>query len=182
MADDLTVRDIATFIRRPGKSLTAAVDKLRNWTDVGIIKAKGPKRPGTGHKRRYTVDAMISAGILQALVDATGSPAIAFGDDMGGMVEALRVLAKEEGSRALLLVVSRDPSAQLVKFDLIPPDELGEHISKSTFDVQTVIKLRRIYERLISQREILEAANVNSKAQMENRKGRRARSLGRRLR
>lgn len=174
---DLTVSDIARHIQRPGESLTAAVDRLRNWTDMGIIKAKGPKRPGTGHKRRYSTDALISAGILQTLVDATGSPAIAFTENMGGMVEGLLGLVKREDARTFLLLISRPPSGE-PRFDFLPPEELAAQISKSPVDAHTVIRLRRVYERLMSEQKIFEAGYVQSK-EMEKPKRRRVRSPGR---
>lgn len=73
---DLTVRDIARHIQRRGESLTGAADRLRNWTDMGIVKAAGSKRPGTGRKRRYTGGALVEAVLLQALADGLGAPAI----------------------------------------------------------------------------------------------------------
>src|SRR5262245_37099558 len=72
----LTANDIAKRIQRPGESLRSAVDRLRNWTKEGIIKPVGDAHPGTGRKKQYAENAAVTAGILQALSDATGGTAV----------------------------------------------------------------------------------------------------------
>jgi hypothetical protein len=46
------------------------VDRIRGWTDVGLIGVLGSKFPGTGSRRRYVAEAIIDAVILTALTDA----------------------------------------------------------------------------------------------------------------
>src|SRR5262245_40929764 len=106
----MTVRDIAAIIHQDGELFSAAVERVRYWTDLGVLKAKGSKRPGTGHKRRYSADAAITAGILQTLIAATGSPAIALREGMATMLAQLRELAKLEEFSSTLIVIGKHPS------------------------------------------------------------------------
>ena len=174
---DLTARDIAAIIHRHDEPLSGAIDRVRYWTDLGVLKAKGPKSPGTGHKRRYPADAIMAAGILQSLVDATGSPAIAMRKDMGEMIASLQGLLRQEALASFLLVVGKSPSGHISEFHLIPPEDLGEHVAKSRLDVHAVIRLRQDW--LISALTDLETTDVSPQKKMENRKGRRVRSVDR---
>jgi len=63
------VRDIAVRIRRPHEDVVTVVDRIRGWTDVGLLKAVGEKHPGTGRKRRYPETTIYDALLLTALLD-----------------------------------------------------------------------------------------------------------------
>ena len=66
----LTVRDIAERIRRPHEDVTTVIDRIRGWTDVGLLEARGQKHPGTGARRAYDEMAIIDALLLTGLLDA----------------------------------------------------------------------------------------------------------------
>jgi hypothetical protein len=65
----LTVRDIAERIRRPHEDMTTVVDRIRGWTDVGLLEARGRKHPGTGKRRVYDEMAIVDAMLLTGLLD-----------------------------------------------------------------------------------------------------------------
>jgi hypothetical protein len=65
----LSVKDIAERIKRPGEELQVTVDRLRNWTDQGLIHQVGEKNPGKGRARRYGRDALLEAALLEVLTD-----------------------------------------------------------------------------------------------------------------
>jgi hypothetical protein len=67
---DYSVREIADHVRRPHEEMGTVVDRIRGWSDVGLIGVLGAKFPGTGSRRRYGPEAIIDAVILTALTDA----------------------------------------------------------------------------------------------------------------
>lgn len=142
----LTARDIAKHIQRPGESLTAAVDRLRNWTKMGIIEPSGEQNPGTGHKKQYSIDALPRAVILQALIDAMGSPALTLSPILDSLAKGFR--RRAEGAKRDLVVFSKEASGQGFEIQFANRSELARCISKSDYAVHTVIDLGRIYERV----------------------------------
>jgi len=66
----LTVADIADLIRRPEVKTAAVVERLRAWTDLGLLEPEGDPNPGTGIKRMYDDDIVYRAAVLNALADA----------------------------------------------------------------------------------------------------------------
>ncbi len=144
--ETLTVRDIAEHIQRDGESLTSAVDRLRNWTDVGIIKAIGDKHPGTGRKKQYSRLALLQAVLLQALSDALGSPAVSLSElihHLPRMVQAGALLWKPDE----LVVLSRSRGS--LRVDIIESRKLGQHIAGSDLDVHIVVDLRHLFKGLL---------------------------------
>jgi hypothetical protein len=71
----LTVKDIAERTKRPGEELQTAIDRLRNWSDQGLISQIGEESPGKGRARRYGHDALLEAALLEVLTGAIGIPA-----------------------------------------------------------------------------------------------------------
>src|ERR1700686_2448265 len=67
---DFSVREIADRVRRPHEEMGTVVDRIRGWSDVGLIPVLGSKFPGTGSRRSYGPEAIIDAVILTALTDA----------------------------------------------------------------------------------------------------------------
>jgi hypothetical protein len=109
-----SVREVAERIQHRGEDTTAVVDRLRNWTKEGLLKAIGEKNPGTGRKRRYSEAAVIDALILNTIA-GMGIPAIKVGQLRGAHHTALqlaRIAAKEVTDRdrvgqTIYLVVAR---------------------------------------------------------------------------
>jgi hypothetical protein len=71
----LSVKDVAERVKRPGEELQTAIDRLRNWTDEGLISQIGEKHPGKGRARRYGRDTLLEAALLEVLTSAIGIPA-----------------------------------------------------------------------------------------------------------
>jgi hypothetical protein len=99
------------------------VDRIRGWTDVGLIQVRGSKFPGTGSKRRYVAEAIIDAVVLTALTDA-GLAAVrvaSFTADKGqtvlsfGRFGACEVLdPKKKGRPTYLVICGPAPSPTTV--------------------------------------------------------------------
>ena len=145
----LTAKDIAERIQRPGEPLSAAVNRLRNWTATGIIKAEGEKHPGTGHKRLYSASALLHAMLLQTLTDTYGSPAAALVSSLvvlAGMVA--RATPRSRRGEPPAIVISGPIASGLSGMSVVPMKRIAKHISKSKHDVHTVIDLRRFFDRL----------------------------------
>jgi hypothetical protein len=79
---DVSVREIAECIKRPHEALNTVVDRIRGWSDVGLIEVLGSKFPGTGSKRRYAASAFLDAAVLTGLTDA-GLAAVRAGQFQG---------------------------------------------------------------------------------------------------
>lgn len=70
-----SVGEIAERIREPDEALIQVIDRLRNFTDEGLLKPTGSRTPGSGRKRRYPETALIDAAILSKLSLLFGIPA-----------------------------------------------------------------------------------------------------------
>jgi hypothetical protein len=117
----LSVREIAERIRRPHEELGTVVDRIRGWSDVGLIDVLGSKFPGTGQRRRYGPEAIIDALILTALTDA-GLAAVRVGHFQGidgqtvrhlGRLGAAAVFDPAHISEKVYLVIAGSPVASI---------------------------------------------------------------------
>ena len=108
-----SVREIADRVRRPHEEMGTVVDRIRGWSDVGLIEVLGSKFPGTGSRRSYGPEAIIDAVILTALTDA-GLAAVrvaSFVSDKGqtvlsfGRQGACEVLDPRKKGRPTFLVI-----------------------------------------------------------------------------
>jgi hypothetical protein len=115
----LSVRGIADRVRRPHEEMGTVVDRIRGWSDVGLIKVAGTKFPGTGRKRRYGPEAIIDALILTALTDA-GLAAVRVGHFQGvdgqtvlgfGRMGAAAVFDPKNARTKIYLVIAGSPRA-----------------------------------------------------------------------
>jgi hypothetical protein len=146
----LSARDIAKHIQRPKEPLTAAVDRLRNWTKMGIIKPSGERHPGTGRKKRYSTAALLEAVLLQALTDTLGSPAAS----LGSLIEQISKMVRHGAYPGFqhpdfkVLVLSRPRGADALAIATVKPKDLGKYISESDLDVLMVLNLKHLFERL----------------------------------
>jgi hypothetical protein len=66
----LTVAQLADVIRRPDADRAGVVERLRAWTDAGLLEPAGDRNPGTGKPRTYPDQVMYDAAILNSLADA----------------------------------------------------------------------------------------------------------------
>jgi hypothetical protein len=89
----LTARDIAQHLRRGDEPLSAAVDRFRNWTKMGLINPVGEVHPGTGRKKRYSPASLLEAVLLQALLHLTSRPAA----ELAGVVRGILVVMEHGG-------------------------------------------------------------------------------------
>jgi hypothetical protein len=110
----LTVRQIAELIQRPREQLITVIDRIRAWSDLGLLKVVGSKTPGTGNKRLYEPPAIIDAAVMTALTDAglaavrVGKIAAADGRTVLGFgrLGACEILDPSKSERAVFLVMS----------------------------------------------------------------------------
>jgi hypothetical protein len=151
MAYDLTASDIAKHIQRPGEPLTAAVDRFRNWTKMGIIRPRGDRHPGTGRHNRYTFEALVDAVLLQTLVDTFGSPASGVRSWLDQATKMVRHRIATGDLNEWVLVASRYPDG--VGLSVVKSKDLGKHISESKFDAHMVLNLNQLWERVKSVRD-----------------------------
>jgi hypothetical protein len=110
----LTVREIAELIQRPREELMTVIDRIRGWTDVGLLRVAGTKSPGTGVKRLYEPASIIDAVVMTALTDV-GLAAIRVGRIAGsegknvfgfGRMGACDILDPAKNERPVFLIIS----------------------------------------------------------------------------
>jgi hypothetical protein len=141
----MTARDIAKHIQRPGESLTAAVDRLRTWTKMGIIKPSGERHPGTGRKKRYSKPALLEAVLLQTLTDSFGSSAVSLRSLVEQVLKVRHGPLFEPGVDVLIL--SRPHDAEAMSIAPVKLKDLERYISESDLDVHTVLNLPQLFDR-----------------------------------
>jgi hypothetical protein len=64
----LTVAQLADVIARPDADRAAVVERLRAWSDAGMLEL-ADRNPGTGRRREYADDVVYDAAILNMLAD-----------------------------------------------------------------------------------------------------------------
>jgi hypothetical protein len=135
----LTVRDIAERIRRPHEEMTTVVDRIRGWTDVGLLEARGRKHPGTGARRAYDEMAVVDAMLLTGLLDA-GFLALRAGELYKPSSRAILTLARQAARE---MQKPSSPIWFLVVFGRRPPEKLtaySTYLWKATDDPKKLIQ------------------------------------------
>jgi hypothetical protein len=157
----LSVKDIARGIKRPHEELQAAIDRLRNWTDLGLIHQVGEKNPGTGRARRYSHDTLLEAALLDVLTGAVGMPAVLAVPHLRGIKKqliaedwkaALEGVSGQDSLDRPFLVIGRligergTLTTRVLLKDL--PQHL-QHLLAKRYDAHVLIDLRLIFDRLL---------------------------------
>ena len=155
----LSVKDIADAIQRPGERLEAVIDKVRFWSDQGLIHQVGERNPGKGRARRYNRDSLLEAALLEVLTNVVGMPAVLAAPYM----RAIKKLVAEDWEKALedapgrnsldqpFLVISKlhgKGGTQVAR--VLLKDLLQHHLRPPTnrYDAHITIDLQLMFERL----------------------------------
>ncbi len=143
----ITVGKIAEKMSRPGENRRNVVDRIRNWTNEGLLTPTGEKKRGTRKRRIYPRSALVEALILSVLTDAVGMTAV-----KGASFVRLLKIAKAEllaktgpGRRFLTIGLSRDGR---VEIGTSSTDELAGLVAASEHESYIVVDLFKINERL----------------------------------
>jgi len=154
----VTVGELAQCLRQPGEDLTAAADRLRNWTKEGLIRAIGEKHPGTGRKRRYSAAAALDAVLLQVLADVIGMPAVkaAFAiapKEFKHELEKARGFFSEDPSGLWRLVIGRGSSSEKWSAGAVKLDDIPKHVRRFGADTHhhVIVNVKPLFERLSKQ-------------------------------
>jgi hypothetical protein len=168
---DITVREIAEKVRRIDEDVAKVVDRIRNWTDEGLLTPKGRKNPGTGKHRVYPASSLADALVLSILTDAVGMQAVK--GPIGRMFKALRNtlefaadgtprLAKGDGLEKLINDANSGPGSHFLLIGLsrdsrvppeivsIPATGLSKSIGESQHESHVVIDLWKLNQRIRS--------------------------------
>jgi hypothetical protein len=141
---NFTARDVAEKIRRPGETLTTAVDRLRDWVKEGLIRPAGEPHPGTGRKRQYSRAEMIDAILLETLVEAAGLKAVA----AAPLLKHFRKQLPKSPTAEPFLIVSRSVGSKRWNFGGGKMSALSDHISHSEHQIHVVLDIRKILDRI----------------------------------
>ena len=140
-----TAGSVAGYIRQPGEPLSAATDRLRNWTKVGIIQSEGEKHPGTGRAKQYSSAAILEAVLLQAFSNALGSPAVLLSPHVK---QISKMVQQGILSDASVVVISGPPDVPDLRLGDVKLKNLGRYMSKHPGEVHIVLNLFQIFKRL----------------------------------
>jgi hypothetical protein len=143
-----TAREIAERIKQPDELISSALNRLKNWTNEGLITPIGDWHPGTGKKRLYREHALLDAVLLQTLTECTGVTA----------VQAAPLLAKsqkhivstmEDGTLPnSVLLISRSIGGREPKISSGKSSSIAKLIADAgPHDTHTVINLKMLFDR-----------------------------------
>jgi hypothetical protein len=111
----LSVGEMAELIRRDDMDRAAVVERLRTWTDTGLLEP-ADRGVGTSHARQYADATVYHAGILNALADF-GMPMKASYSGYLAMVrhhaEVARAAWEAEGRRGPMLYLEISDFGQI---------------------------------------------------------------------
>jgi DNA-binding transcriptional MerR regulator len=172
----LTVAEIAELIRRPTVKTAKVIERLRAWSDIGLLEPIGNRNPGTGVRRVYDEEAVYTAGILNALAD--GGVAIArqrYFIMILDVAHRARVAWAKERRGDLYLEIAEfdEPDPQQVTHAVFfhqgkKSDHTGKLIHPRA-DASIVLNLSRVFER-IEQRKRGKGGQVLTDAQTIDRR------------
>jgi hypothetical protein len=150
----ITVRALAERIREPGDNITSVVDRIRNWTDEGLLTLVGGDSPGTGRRRIYAQNAVCEVVLLSILADARGRAGVT-GEGFQTLFRAARSKMKKDletaakagpGERFLVIGTSKD--GQTAEFGTTWGETLAKYLSSSKYAAHIVIDLWKVWHRL----------------------------------
>jgi hypothetical protein len=162
----LSVKDIADAIQRPGERLEAVIDKVRFWSDQGLIHQVGERNPGKGRARRYNGENLLEAGLLEVLTNVVAMPAVLAAPYM----RAIKKLIAEDWANALrsgqpvpaitvapadrpFLVISKLHGKSGTTVARLAAKDLSQHHMRpqtQRYDAHITIDLQLMFERLLS--------------------------------
>lgn len=165
---DISVKDIAVRIQRPGETLQTATDRVRNWTKEGLLSLAGEKNPGVGRARNYAKDALLEASLLDVLSDGgmTAARAAPYMRMLMGVTEKYwkstgnfqsESLGKKGGQarrsrevdRPLLAISKSIGKAELGIAD-IRLSKLEDFVRTAGRNLHTIIDLQLLFDRLLT--------------------------------
>jgi hypothetical protein len=150
----ITVRTLAERIQEPGGNITSVVDKVRNWTDQGLLTLQGSDKPGTGRRRSYAENAVYEVVLLSVLTDARGRAGIT-GKGFQALFRSTRTTLKRDlesaaeagpGERFLVFGASND--GQAAELGTTWASNLASYLSSCKYTAYTVIDLWKVWRRI----------------------------------
>ena len=177
MQQQFNVREIADRVRREHETTKTVIDRIRSWSDYGILRPVGDKHPGTGKKRRYGPETIVDATLLTAVTDL-GLAAVRVGHFSGDdkdVIDLCRTVAltvlgdSEQRDVDWMLVISPPapdagrPSARFLSRPARPADEVVGLSDPDLLDVRVpaslagaiVLNLTQIFRPLRSIIEVI---------------------------
>ena len=133
--------ELAERIGLPGESPVRVLNRVRNWTKLGLLKPIGDRPSGGGRAFLYSDDALLDATVLQ-LFHAAGIPDT---DATRALVDVREKLA-ERRWRDHLLVVSRPHDFGTWEVGVQPPEKVGAWINRQPKRAFVVVSIRRLLE------------------------------------
>jgi hypothetical protein len=164
---EISVRDIAERIQRPGETLQTAIDRVRNWTKEGFLSLIGDKNPGIGRARNYSKDALLEASLLDILSDG-GMTAARAAPHMRLLMKVVekywktvgpfhadhlvgkRPATKRKSRERPLLVISKSVGKGELGIADLKLSELEDYVLSAGRNLHTIVDLEILFDRLLT--------------------------------
>jgi hypothetical protein len=139
-----TVSDIAQRIKRPEEELAKAVARVRGWTKEGLLHPIGNVNTGTGNARRYSMDAVVDAVLIETFGQAFGSQAVS----VPKFLKNIRPYFLDRKYGDSFLLIGRTPGQ--IDFDAgaYSAAALAKAIKSGKWQTYMVLDIHQLIERL----------------------------------
>jgi hypothetical protein len=145
--------EIAQRIQGPNESPVRVLNRVRNWTKMGLLPPTGEAHPGGGRACVYYEGALLDAMILQELVVDIGLGAIEAAEilkEIKSKAPALfKVpLDKSHRDRTLLALYKHRGSSSVLHVGLLTPDNFKKLFEKHLAGSFRVLDIAVLHDRL----------------------------------
>ena len=143
--------DIAKRVRRGDEDPVRVLNRVRNWTKLGLLEPAGDAHPGGGRPCVYSEGALLDAMLLQELVDA-GVDAVRAApilEQIKRDAPNLFIASLTKLSNKTLLVIGKEYSnSKVLNISLRSPDSLAKLASMHALSFFYIIDIERLRDRL----------------------------------
>jgi hypothetical protein len=152
-----TAKQVAEKILRPGEELASAINRLKNWAYEGLLYQgknaldDGTKldRPGTGRARKYSIETLVDAFLLDTLIQCTGATATSLAPHL----KFLRYHFISPRPETEFVVLSRSAGRTETNYNGIGATFLASTIEASSNEISVVLNVRLLSKRLALKEE-----------------------------
>lgn len=141
-------REIAERIKLPDELLSSALNRLKNWTNEGLITPVGDWHPGTGKKRLYREHALLDAVLLQTLTECTSATAVEVAPLLAKSQKHIVSMMEDGTLPQSVLLISRSVGDKAPKISGGKSSSIAKLIADAgPHDTHTVLNLKMLFDR-----------------------------------
>jgi hypothetical protein len=134
--------EIAEKIQARGENPIKVLNRVRNWTKMGLLQPVKEAHPGSSLAHVYSEETLLDAALLN-MFNAAGTPAV---DAAEALKEAKQLL--DEHSRDSMLHISRPHDQGTWQVGVTEPAQLGGWIKRQPKNTYVVVYVKHLFEGL----------------------------------